>query len=68
MLMFAIMKSDAQHLMAECIFVSNFIGEDEAMGEKGFSLATFETALEQIVAFAPLELPSPQRDSHQPQV
>jgi len=52
MLMFAILKSNAPCLMAECIFVSNFIADDDAMGEKGFSLATFETALEQIVTLS----------------
>ena len=49
MLVYCILKSRTKFLCAECHFVTKFVAESDLMGEKGYALASFETALEYIV-------------------
>jgi len=48
MLMYTILKSKTRFLMAECLFIGSFVSEIDVVGQGGYALATFETALEQI--------------------
>lgn len=49
MLIYCILKSKTKFLCSELLFITKFVAEADLMGEKGYALASFETALEYIV-------------------